>query len=370
MSHHRVTLEVNLDLLAQNFRAIRKRVAPAEVMAVIKANAYGLGVNEIASVLKKNGASYFAVADVNEAIEIHHHGLPVQILGNLLPDEIEDAVKYDLICPLNDFASASAINQEAAKQNKIIRAALTIDTGMGRIGMLCNNAFKEIVKIKNELKNIELFGIYSHFSTSWKLNDDYTHQQINLLKELVARLESVNIAMPHIYIAASGGIANYPETFTPPFNLVRAGINMYGYCDSWELDSVVELKGKLISVREMPEGAYVGYNKLFRLHQNARLGTIAAGYADGIPLALSNRGYVLINGAYCPIVGRISMDYTTVLLDNAPNAKAGDEVVFFGRQQNAEISIRQWAEAKTTHLHDILCAISPRVKRIYKNQEQ
>ena len=117
-------------------------------------------------------------------------------------------------------------------------------------------------------------------------------------------------------------------------------------------------------------GSYVGYNKLFRLHKNSRLGTIAAGYADGIPLSLSNRGYVLVNGAFCPIVGRISMDYTTILLDNAPAAKVGDEVVFFGRQQNTELSIRQWAEAKTTHLHDILCAIGPRVKRVYKNQEQ
>ena len=370
MTHCRVTLEVDLDLLAKNFQAILSRVAPAEVMAVIKANAYGLGVNEVASVLKKNGASYFAVADVNEAIEIHHHGLPVQILGNLLSEEIEDAVRYDLICPLNDFQTAAAINREAAKQNKIIRGALTIDTGMGRIGMLGNEAFEEIVKIKSELKNIEFFGIYSHFSTSWKINDDYTHQQIKLLKALVDQLSQVNIAMPHVYIAASGGIANYPEAFSHPFNLVRAGINMYGCCDSWELDSVVELKGKLISVREMPAGSYVGYNKLFRLHKNSRLGTIAAGYADGIPLSLSNRGYVLVNGAFCPIVGRISMDYTTILLDNAPAAKVGDEVVFFGRQQNTELSIRQWAEAKTTHLHDILCAIGPRVKRVYKNQEQ
>lgn len=370
MSHHRVRLEVDLDLLAKNFQAILRRVAPAEVMAVIKANAYGLGVNEVAEVLKKNGAAYFAVADVNEAIEIHHHGLPVQILGNLFDDEIEDAVKYDLICPLNDFATASAINAEAVKQNKIIRGAVTIDTGMGRIGMLGAKAFDEIVKIKNELKNIELFGIYSHFSTSWKLNDAYTHQQIGLLKDLVEKLKAVNIDMPHVYIAASGGIANYPEAFSAPFNLVRAGINMYGYCDSWQLDSIAEYKAKLISVREMPQGSFVGYNKVFRLHKNARLGTIGAGYADGIPLALSNRGYVLVNGAFCPIVGRISMDYTTILLDNAPDAKVGDEVVFFGKQKDSELSIRQWEEAKTTHLHDILCAISPRVKRVYKKQEQ
>ena len=366
---YRVSLEVDLDLLAENFQAIRRRVAPAEVMAVIKANAYGLGVNTIAEVLKNNGAEYFAVADVNEAIEIHHHGLPIQILGNVFPDEISDAVKYDLICPLNNFETAEAINAEAVRRNKIIRGAITIDTGMGRIGMLGKDAFDEIVKINNNLKNIEIFGIYSHFSTSWKLNDEYTHQQISILSELVKQLQHININIPRVYIAASGGIANYPEAFSAPFNLVRAGITMYGYCDSWELAHIAQLKARLIAVRELPVGSYVGYNKLFRLHKNSRIGTIAAGYADGIPLALTNRGYVLVNGAYCPIVGRISMDYTTILLDNAPDAKAGDEVVFFGKQKNSEISIRQWAEAKNTHLHDILCAIGPRVKRIYKKQE-
>ena len=141
---------------------------------------------------------------------------------------------------------------------------------------------------------------------------------------------------------------------------------MYGFCDSWQLDEVAQMKAKLISVRELPENSSIGYNRMHTLRKKSLIGTIGAGYADGIPLALSNRGYVLVHGVLCPIVGRISMDYTTILLDDVPEAKAGDEVVLFGRQQNSELSMRQWSDAKGTHLHDILCSIGPRVKRIYK----
>lgn len=363
---YRVSLEIDLNKLENNFKAIRERVAPAQVMAVVKAGSYGLGVQHTVPVLKNAGADFFGVADINEALEIAHSGLPIQILGNLFADEIPDAVKIDLICPLNNFEIASLINEEARRQNKIIRGSFTIDSGMGRIGMLADNAFDEIVKIKNELKNIEIFGIYSHFATSNLIDDDYTKSQMQKLCTLYNKLKDADISIPYIYIGASGGIANYQQCYNMPFNLVRAGINMYGFCDSWQLEEIAEMKGRLISVRELPAGSSVGYSRTHTLSKKSLIGTIGAGYADGLPLALSNRGSVLVNGVLCPIIGRVSMDYTTILLDNVPEAKAGDEVVFFGKQQNSELSIRQWSELKGTHLHDILCAIGPRVKRVYK----
>ncbi|MBR2723491.1 MAG: alanine racemase [Lentisphaeria bacterium] len=363
---HRVSLEVDIDKLEKNFKTILERVSPAQVMAVVKADAYGLGVQKIAPALKNAGASFFGVADINEALEIAHFNLPVQVLGNLFADEIADAVKIDLICPLNDFKSASRINAVAARQNKVVRGALTIDSGMGRIGMVADSAFDEIVKIKNELKNIEIFGIYSHFATSGKINDDYTLTQMQKLQCLYGKLKDAGILIPYIYIAASGGIANYQQSYSAPFNLVRAGITMYGYCDSWQLEETVQMKARLISVRELPANSSIGYNRLHTLSKKSLVGTIGAGYADGIPLALSNCGHVLVNGIKCPIVGRISMDYTTILLDDVPDAEVGDEVVLFGRQHDSELSIRQWTEKKGTHLHDILCGIGNRVKRIYK----
>ena len=144
---------------------------------------------------------------------------------------------------------------------------------------------------------------------------------------------------------------------------------MYGFNDSWQLDEVAMMKAKLISVRELPANSSIGYNCTHTLSKKSLIGTIGAGYADGIPLALSNCGHVLVNGVRCPIVGRVSMDYTTVLLDNVPEAKVGDEAVLFGTQKDSELSIRDWSDAKGTHLHDILCSIGPRVRRIYKSNK-
>lgn len=369
---HRVNLEIDIAKLEKNFRTLLRRVAPAEVMAVVKANAYGLGVRKIAPILKNAGASFFAVATVDEAAEISEYGLPIQVLGNVFNDEIQDAVTMDLIIPIADFENARAINAEAARQNKIIRAAIPVDTGMGRIGMLHDDAFNTILQIRNELQNIEIFGIYSHLATAWKLEDDYTVNQISKLESLLTKLKTAGFTPPHVYIAASNGISNYPESFSAPFNIVRCGINMYGYTetqDDLQLEEIARFTAKLIAVRELPAGSSIGYNRLHTLEKKSRVGTIAAGYADGIPLALSNCGKVLIRGKYAPIIGRISMDYTTILLNDIPEAQAGDEVVLFGRQQANFISINDWADAKQTHPHDLLCAIGSRVKRIYINTE-
>ena len=369
---HRVSLEIDIRKLKKNFNALLQRVSPAEVMAVVKANAYGLGVKKIAPVLKDAGAKYFAVATVDEAEEIKDYGLPIQILGNVFDNEIADAVKMDLIIPAADFANACQINQEAAEQNKKIRIAIPVDTGMGRIGQLPSDALNTIIKIKNELENVEFFGIYSHLSTAWKLEDDYTFNQIEKLENLLTELQKKNIYPPHIYIAASNGISNYQKSFRQPFNIVRCGINMYGFTETQEdlqLEEVARFTAKLIAVRELPAGSSIGYNRMHTLKKASKVGTIAAGYADGIPLALSNCGRVLVCGKSVPIIGRISMDYTTILLDDAPEAAIGDEVVLFGRQQDAFIPVDEWANAKKTHPHELFCAIGSRVKRVYLNTE-
>lgn len=365
----RAYLEIDLDQLEKNFKAILERVYPAQVMAVVKANAYGLGVQTVAPLLKKAGASYLAVATVAEAEEIISCGLPIQILGNLMDEEITDAVRLDLITPAANFNNASKIADEAAKQQKKIRIAIPVDTGMGRLGMIADTAFDEIIKIYTELKNTEIFGIYSHLSSAWMHDDEYTSEQIKRMRKLYCKLNDAGIYIKHCYIAASNGMANYPETTQPPFNLVRSGISMYGFGNTTDLfvpPEIATFKSRLIAVRDLPEGAYIGYNRTYKLSSSSKVGTIAAGYADGIPLALSNAGYVLIKDRKAPVIGRVSMDYTTVLLDDIPDAVPGDEVVLFGSQYNEKISIEEWAELKKTHPHELLCSISNRVKRIYK----
>lgn len=367
----RVKLEVDLGKLSENFLEIRRRVAPARVAAVLKANAYGLGVLPVAETVRAAGAAMFGVAEINEAIELVPLGLPVQILGNLLPDEIAPAVEYGLICPLNDLEMARRISAEAVRQNRVVRGAVTVDSGMGRLGLQVAEAAPEILAMRG-LPNLELHAIYSHFSTAYLRYDDYSLQQLTRFKTLLAELAGAGLTFPEVHMAASDALNNFPESTRPPFTLARCGINMYGYYDnsvqqSMQLAPVVELKTRLAAVRTLRAGASIGYGRMHRLLRDTRVGTIAAGYADGLPLALSNRGYVLVRGRLCPVLGRISMDYTTISLDDVPEAVPGDEVVCFGRQGDRFLPLEEWAQLKGTHAYELLCSIGTRVRRVYRN---
>lgn len=367
----RVKLEIDLKKLAGNFNEIRRRVFPCRVMAILKANAYGLGVQPIAKVLKLAGAAAFGVAEINEALELTSLGLPVQILGNLLPNEIAAAVEHGIVCPLNNLEMAQKINAEAVKQHKIVTCAVTIDSGMGRLGMPAAEAASSILAMR-ELPNLKLSGIYSHFSCAFMRYDDYSLNQLASFKALLNELSLNGLVFEDIHMAASDALNNFPDSTRAPFNLARCGINMYGFYDndvqqSMRLNPVVELKTRLAAVRKLKAGSYIGYGRMHRLLKDTLVGTIAAGYADGLPLALSNRGYVLVNGEFCPVLGRVSMDYTTISLENAPGAQMGDEVICIGGQNGRAITLEEWAQLKSTHVYELLCSFGTRVRRVYIN---
>ncbi len=365
----RVNLEIDLGKLKENVRKIRSRVAPSRLMAVLKANAYGLGVAKVAEVAREAGASAFGVAEINEAVELAGLGLPVQILGNLLPGEVEAAVEYGIVCPLNDLETAELISRAAVRQGKRVSCAFTVDTGMGRLGMVAEEAAATIRAIR-ALPNLEAEAIYSHFSSAFQRYDDYSNHQLERFRRLLAELAKEGVAFREIHMAASDALNNFPESTRAPFTMARCGINMYGFYDyevqqSMRLEPVIELKTSLAAARTLPAGSAIGYGRMHTLKTPTRVGTIAAGYADGLPLALSNRGYVLIGGAFCPVLGRISMDYTTVSLENVPEAKPGDEVVCIGRQGNLAIQMEEWAQLKGTHVYELLCSFGTRVRRRY-----
>ena len=365
----RVSLFIDLGKLESNFRAIRKHVAPCRLMAILKANAYGLGVETVAETLVRSGADMFGVAELREALPLLKYGIPIQVLGNLLPFEIAPAVANGIVCPLNNYDWAKRISDEAVRQGKTVQGAVTVDSGMGRLGMPAAAAKEEILKIAT-LPNLTLRGIYSHFSSAYMRYDNYTNVQLAAFKKLLGELNAAGLTFVDIDIAASDAISNFSESLQPPFTLARSGINMYGFCDNEvnpaiPLQSILELKTQLAAVRELPAGSSIGYGRMHTLKEKALVGTIAAGYADGLPLALSNRGYVLIDGVLCPVVGRISMDYTTVLVDNVKNPQIGDEVVLIGRQGDHEITMNEWAALKGTHPYELLCSFGNRVKRVY-----
>lgn len=366
----RVWLEVNLSRLQENVASILTHVAPAGIIGVLKANAYGIGMYPVAKALAEAGVSGFGVAELREALELVQFNLPIQILGGVLDDEIPEAVQQGIILPITGTEDAEKISAEAVRQGITARGELLIDTGMGRLGLLCNEAAGKIPEILN-MPSLDIGGIYSHFPMAYRGEADaFTAAQLTGFLELLQTLDRRGITFPKIHIANSDAVNNLPKTCAPPFTHVRVGLNLHGSFESEgrraiTLTSIFTLKTRLVSIRTLPAGTSIGYGRTYTLRQPARIGAIAAGYADGLPLALSNRGYVLVHGKPCPVLGRVSMDYTTISLENAPEARRGDEVVCLGKDGDNEITVEEWAQTKGTHAYDIICSFGTRVSRRY-----
>lgn len=366
MKSHRVWMEVDVGRICSNFKKMSEHVKPSRVLTVLKANACGLGALPIARALKKAGSYGFGVAELGEALPILDLGLPVHIMGGLVPEEIPEVVRLGIVAAIPDENTARSLSNEAVRQKRTVDCHYLIDTGMGRQGFLVRDAERIIAGIHN-LPGLKPIGIYSHFPHA---NGDvaFSMAQIALLTELLARLEQRGITFTWRHIANSDAINNVNTAFNAPFNLVRTGINLSGSlgfeeCNAMNYEPAVRLVCRILAIRELPAGATIGYNRTHKLGRPTRIGTISIGYADGLPLAMSNRGTIMIHGQRCPIIGRVSMDYTTVDMENAPQARAGDEAVCLGDG----IRVHDWAQIKGTHAYDILCAIGPRVERRYVN---
>ena len=367
----RVWLEINLKTLKENFNKIQAVVEPLHVVAVLKANAYGLGVKPIAETLIKAGAYGFGVAELNEALSLADTGKPVQMLSGVLPSEIPDAVNAGIILPIIDKEIAELISRESVRQGKVTECQFKIDTGMGRVGILAKDAIETISEIV-KLPGLDCSGIYSHFPVAYKTGSEYTYGQIEKFYDVLDGLKARGITFRKVHMANSDAINNFSTTYARPFTHVRTGINLHGSFDNegqrnLKLESVLTLKTRVVGIRTLPAGTNIGYGCTYTLLKDTRVAAISAGYADGLPLALSNRGYVLINGYFCPVLGRISMDYTTVSLEDVPESavKRGDEVICLGGEGLKSISVETWAQLKGTHAYEIICSFGTRVARKY-----
>ena len=366
----RVWLEIDLDTAEDNFRKITAAATPAKPLAVLKANAYGLGVGPLSRRLDRAGAVGFCTADLKEALELKPLGKPVQILGGALDFERAEAVANGIILGITDLESAKKISRESVRQKKVTECHFKIDVGMGRLGILADKALEAIPEILG-LPNLDCCGIYAHFPSSERGENEENTQQIQRFLRVLRELEGKGITFRKIHMANSDAINHCPSVLKPPFTHVRAGIDLHGSftgkANTLELRPVLSLKTRLLTHRIMPAGHGIGYNSTCRLEKATRVGTVTAGYADGLPLALSNRGHVLIQGKTCPILGRISMDYTTVSLeafgDNPP--PSGEIVTLIGGAGESAVTVETWASLKETHPYDVLCSFGPRVERIH-----
>ena len=367
----RVTVEIDLKALVRNYRRIVAHVRPMKVLCVLKANAYGLGVADYAKALSKAGCTMFGVAEPYEALEllkVVRGKAEVQMLSSVLPDEIPAMVKAGVILPVIDVPTAKLISAAAVKAKTVAKVHFKLDTGMGRLGILAKDALDVMCAVKR-LPNLDCEGVFSHCPMAYEPKDPFTGRQIALFKRIVAAAERRGLRFKKIHMAASDAINNFPETAKKPFTVVRTGINLHGSFDPYgrkalKVEPVLTLKTRVAQVRELPAGTTLGYGRTWCLAAPTKVATISAGYADGLPLALTNRGFVFIGGKRCKIIGRISMDYTTVDVSDVRDVRPGDEVVCFGKCGKDSITPDDWAALKGTHAYDIICSLGNRVQRI------
>lgn len=371
----RVGLEVNLKAIERNFKRIQKTVKPAQVLAALKANAYGLGALPIADRLVDLGLDRIGVAEMKEALLLSGHfrkkgiPIPVQILSGILDTEVSECVERGIICPISDLHSAKSLSKAARGLRKKAKVHIKIDSGMGRLGIPHFEAY-ELVKKISKLPNIEMEGILSHLANANNPQHPKTRDQIENFKILLSELRRDGIEFPLIHIANSDGINNFPEVYQNPFNMVRTGINLYGVFDlegerRYPLYPSLKLQTHLLLKRQLPAGYSIGYGCSHVLFRKTWVGTIPAGYADGIPLAASNSAWVLVRGKRCPVIGRVSMDYVTIDLSACPDVKEGEPVIIVGKSGKEVLSIEDWARTKQTHPYEIICSLGSRVERSY-----
>ena len=366
--------EVNLSNYAHNLAQIRAHLPKsAKILAVIKANAYGCGIAEIAKSAFECGVYALGVARMDEAL-IVREALPsakILILGYTPKELLQTAIAHNIELCVYHKEIAEAISREAQRQNKIAQIHIKIDTGMGRIGFLCDesNDSLNIVESIAKLPNIQISGVFTHFSSADEADLAYTQMQVRRYCDFVKALKSRGIKGFMRHCSNSAGIFSYPQGI---FDMVRVGIVSYGISPlpalPVNLKPVLSLKARVVHIKTLPKDCAISYGRTFTTLKTMRIATICAGYADGYSRLLSNKGEVLIRGIRAKVVGSVCMDQLCVDISDIKDAQIGDSAVLFGVDEwGNEISPDELAQKIGTISYEVLCAVSNRVPRIYKD---
>lgn len=367
--NHRTYLKIDLNKLEHNFNCVRNKLpSNIKILGVIKANAYGHGAVEIGKFLDGK-CDFFGVACIEEAVELKKAEIktPILILGRVFPFDIETAVKYDVRIPIFSYDDAVALSNEAVKQGKNMPFHFCIDTGMSRIGFQVSEESADICKSITELPNIFAEGLFSHFATADEKDLSKAVEQRNKYKKFCKMLSDRGIEIPIKHLNNSAGIMNFDEYF----DMCRMGIITYGLYPSDEVDKdildlepIMSWHSKISHIKELEPNREISYGGTFKTDRVTKVATVPVGYADGFPRCLSNKGKVIINGKYAKILGRVCMDQFMVDVSDI-ECNINDEVVLFGTQKNAHISLEELANSAYSFNYELPCRIPVRVNRVY-----
>lgn len=358
--------EVDAAALRHNLRAVRRAIPrKTEILAVVKANAYGHGVNHVAPECVRQGAAWLGVANLNEAIHLREIGIkqPILLLSALLPSEMPEAVRRGFVIVISSLNDARLLSAVARKLRRKARVHFKIDVGMGRLGLWHDEAISAIA-LTHVMAGLKLEGLMTHFPCADE-DEALTLRQWR-------NFDRVRREFPKLI----AHVANSPTIFSTiptlsPYEMVRPGIGLYGAgptpATEKLLRPVLTWKSRITHIDNVPAGRTISYGSTYRLRRAEKHAVVAVGYADGYHRLLSNRASVLINGKRCPLRGRVTMDQIVVDISHAGAVNVDDEVVLVGKQGRAEISANEMASWAETISYEIFTSISPRVVRYYKN---
>ncbi|MCX7710265.1 MAG: alanine racemase [Clostridia bacterium] len=370
---NRAWAEISLDHIAHNVREIRRITNKnAEILGVVKADAYGHGVMAVARTLLDNGVTRLAVSMLDEAIQLRKNGIevPILILGYTDPRRAEEIILNDVTQTVFSHDLSEALSEAAVKLGRNVKIHIKIDTGMTRIGFMPGySAVKNVVQI-SKLPGIIIEGLFTHFASADEKDRSYTCMQFERFMSICTELNRIGLYIPIKHAANSAGTIEYPEMH---LNMVRPGIALYGLYPSSEVDKsridlkpAMTLKANVTLVKDVEPDTCISYGRIFTTKRESKIATIPIGYADGFTRLLNQKAKVLINGEAVPVVGKICMDQCMVdITDLSSEVKVGDEVVIFGKQGRGEISIDEIASKIGTINYEIVCIIGKRIPRVY-----
>jgi len=375
MVGHRPThVEIDLEALRHNLQQVRRQVGPdRQILAVVKADAYGHGAARVAPELQAAGADCFGVALVEEGIELRRAGIvrPILVLGGLYPEQEEDIVGHALTPCLFDLPAARRLNAYALATGRLLPYHLKVDTGMGRVGFRP----EEIPAVLGEFASLEALtmeGVISHLALADEPEHAFTEEQLRLFRHSLEQIRAAGFSPRYIHLANSAALFSRE---IPECNLVRPGIVLYGglpsehFAGRLDLRPVMSFRTSVAQLKTVPAGTGISYGHRFRASVPTTLAAIPVGYADGYSRHLSCQGEVLVRGRRAPVAGTVCMDWTLIDVSHIPGVAIGDQVTLLGRDNGNLISADEWAAKVGSISYEIFCQVSKRVPRIYRGGE-
>lgn len=358
---HRTWLEISKSELLSNISEIKKLLPHNKFMAVVKANAYGHGLLEVAKIIQ-NKVDYLAVFDFNDALFLRKNGVkkPLLVLSRIFPNQVDLAIKNDIEVTISTFDIFSKIK-------KNLKIHICLDTGMGRDGFTSADTKKLINLLKKS--PAKLCGIYAHFAAADEKNfDDYSAKQVRDLLNFKEQLVSAKIESPLIHHAASAGTI-YGKNHAD-FNLARIGVSLYGLWPSSQrnksinLQPVLSWRAKISEIRFLPKGSTISYGCTHKLSRDSKLAVIPVGYYDGIFRLSSNQSFVILRGKKVPQIGRVTMNMMVFDVTDVKDAKIDDVVTIIGKDGKEEITADDWAAWSQTINYEVVTRLNPALIRV------